>query len=457
MNRKIIIKGGAVGLIFLAGLMLIANSISTRKVIKQERAQKEQMSNVQPMDGFPASAESQVTFMNAFTQPYSKWAFRNMGIFPSLMVPRSGAVVNFPKNITPAFENEEFPGGNGQTVLEAFVADDTDGIIVIKEGVIRYEKYFGDFMENNLHMWASSTKSLIGMLTGILADKEILDLSKSVEEYLPEMKGSGFEGLTLQYVLNMTSALDYSEEYEDLQPGNVNYEYFRRMGMIPAFDLMALDPKTDDTPRGNLEYIPNIKRDANKTPGEVYEYHSPNVDIIGMVISRVTNQSLEELVSEHIWQKLGVEHDAQFLADVTFNPIATGGFTTTLRDFARFGFTVLNDGVFNGQQVIPKYFIDDTFALTPGEFMAGQRSNYRNNTQAPSYDRNLAGYKNFWWIHDPDKKIMTARGVYGQGLYIDKSKNLVIAHFGSAKTASNATRETSKIRMEAFKYIADNI
>ncbi|WP_321367917.1 serine hydrolase [uncultured Draconibacterium sp.] len=456
MKKNVFFKGGIIVLALIAGVLLIAYSKSGNDK-KTEKLKQQQSAQIKPMDGFPASTESQVTFMNASKHPYNKWAFRNMGIFPSLMVPRGGAVVNFPRNITTEFENNEFPGGNGQTVLEALIADDTDGIIVIKDGIVRYERYFGDFKENNLHFWASSTKSLTGMLTGILADKGILDLTKNVEDYLPEMKGSGFEGLTLQRVLNMTSALDFSEEYEDLQPGNVNYEYFRRVGMIPAFDLMALDPTTDETPRGNLGYIPNIKRDANKTPGEVYEYHSPNVDVIGLIIIRVMNQPLEELVSEHIWQKLGVEHDAQFMADVTFHAIATGGFSTTLRDFARFGYTVLNDGVFNGQQIIPKAFIEDTYALTPGEFMAGQRSVYRADAQASSYDRNLAGYKNFWWIHDSDKKIMTARGVYGQGIYIDKSNNMVIAHFGSAETASNATRESSKIKMEAFKYIAGNL
>ncbi|WP_347838558.1 serine hydrolase [uncultured Draconibacterium sp.] len=455
MKRKTVLRGGAIALVLLAGILLIANS-KVRSNKKQVLVQSKKIA-AKAMDGFPASAESQVTFMNASEQPYNKWAFRNMGIFPSLMVPRGGAVVNFPRNITPEFENNEFPGGNGQTVLESLIADDTDGIIVIKDGIVRYERYFGDFKENNLHFWASSTKSLTSMLTGILADKGILDLTKNVEDYLPEMKGSGFEGLTLQHVLNMTSALDFSEEYEDLQPGNVNYEYFRRVGMIPAFDLMSMDPKTNDTPRGNMEYLPNIQSDASKNVGEVFEYHSPNVDVIGMIISRVTNQSLEEVIAEHIWQKLGVEHDAQMLADVAFSPIATGGFLTTLRDFARFGYTVLNDGKFNGEQVIPKEFIEDTFNLTTSEYMAGQRSIYRSNTDGAAYDKHFAGYKNFWWIHDPDKQVMTARGVYGQGIYIDKTNNVIIAHFGSAESASNAVRETSKIKMDALKYIAENL
>jgi CubicO group peptidase (beta-lactamase class C family) len=456
MKRKTLLKGGLIVLVLLISILIMANSKSKSNK-KRLMNEADRLKTVQPMDGFPASAESQVTYMNAFKQPYNKWAFRNMGIYPSLMVPRGGAVVDFPRNITPMIMSDKFSDEIDQTVLDALIADDTDGIVVIKDGIIRFEAYFGDFKANNTHIWASSTKSIVGMLTGILADKGIIDVNTNVEEYLPEMKGSGFEGLKVQQVLNMVSALDYSEEYEDLKPGNVNYEYFRRVGLVPAFDLMASDPLTDDTPRGNFEYLNNIQRDQNKVPGEVYEYHSPNVDIIGMIISRETGQSLEEVISEHIWQKLGTEHDAQMLADVAFSPIATGGFLTTLRDFARFGYAVLNDGQFNGQQVFPKEFIDDTFNLTAGEYMAGQRSMYRNDALGAAYDKHLAGYKNFWWVHDPDKKIMTARGVYGQGLYIDKSRNVIIAHFGSADSASNALRETSKIKMDAIKYIADNL
>lgn len=456
MKTKVSTKSIVFLLLMLGGIILLSKGMS-RVSKNNANVRAEKLQNLKPMDGFPASAESQVTLMNAFEQPYNNWAFRNATVFPSLMVARGGAVVDFPRNINPDIMTDEFPGGDGQTVLQALKADYTDGIIIIKDGVVRYEQYFGDFKENNLHIWASSTKSLVGMLTGILVDKGILDLNEKVDKYLPEMQGSAFEGLALHQVLNMVSAIDYSEDYVNLKPGSIHYEYFRRIGFVPAFDLMALDPTTSDTARGSLGLLPQFQRNTDLTPGEVYEYHSPNVDVIGLIISRVTNQSLEEAISEHIWQKLGVEHDAQIMTDVAFNSIATGGYQSTLRDFARFGYAILNDGNFNGQQIFPKWFIDETFNLNASEYMAGQRSIYRNDAKEPAYDKHFAGYKNFWWVHDPDKQVMTARGVYGQGLYIDKSNNVIIAHFGSADSASNAVRETSKIKMDALKYIADNL
>jgi len=409
------------------------------------------------MAGIPASPESQVTLMNWSSPPYSKWGFRNPGIVPSLMVPRGGEIFHFNYDLSNDLEKWIVPGHDGLTVLEVLEGDDTDGIIVIKDGKIRYEKYFGDFKENNVHIWASSTKSLVSMVAGILIEEGILNPYKKVEEYLPEMRGSGFEGLTLQEVLNMVSALNYSEDYEDLQPGTVHYEYFRRIGLVPAFDLMILDPVRDTTPRGTLEFLPKIKRHQDKTPREVFEYHSPNVDVIGLILSRTTGLSLEELISEKVWGKLGTEHDAMIMADVAFNPIATGGFMSTLRDFARFGYAVLNDGEINDHQVFSEEFIARTFKLTDNELMAGDRSVYRKDTDAPAYDKHLSGYKNFWWIHDSEKQIMTARGVFGQGLYVDKSNDVIIATFGSAPTASNATRETHKVKMDAMKFIAENL
>lgn len=418
---------------------------------------KQDKEAIKPMDGYPASAESQVTLMNAFEQPFNNWAFRNATVFPSLMVPRGGDIFMFSEGEHTDIVNHKFSDTNDMTVMDALVGDDTDGIIIIKNGEIRYEKYFGDFKENNSHIWASSTKSLMSMLTGILVEEGLIDLNRTVESYLPEMKGSAFDGLTLQQVMNMVSAINYSEDYADLRPGTIHFEYFRRIGFVPAFDLMATDPLKDDTPRGILGFLPNLERHPNKTPGEQFEYHSPNVDIIGLIISRVTNQSLEEVISERIWQKLGTEHDAQMLTDAAFNPIATGGFMTTLRDFARFGYAILNDGMINGQQVFPKSFIDETISLSKEERLACERSVYRADPDGVMYDNQLRGYKNFWWIHDSDAKVFTARGVYGQGLYIDKENDVIIAHFGSASSASNSARPSNKTKMKAFEYIAKNL
>lgn len=254
----------------------------------------------------------------------------------------------------------------------------------------------------------------------------------------------------------MVSALDYSEDYVNMRPGEVSTEYFRRLGFIPAFDLMALDPTQDDTPRGLLEFAPLFNKNPELDPNVKFEYHSPNVDVAGWIIARVSGKPLHRFIAENVWAKLGVEHDAFFMADVAFNPVATGGFNTTLRDFARVGLLVLNNGSFNGHQIFPANWVQDSFSLSDAERTHMNRSAYKDS-EGPVYDEWLEGYKNYLWVHDSKKGIATFRGVFGQHLYINKDKNVVIATFASAASASNAARLTNRPRLAAFDAISDQL
>ncbi len=409
-----------------------------------------------PMDRDTVAAEDQVTLMNWTRPAYSQWSFRNMGILPGVMVPRAGEVRDIPLGEPRDIEAIRFNFNDAEyTVAEAMAGDEVDGLLVVKDGKRVYEKYFHDFGEHDHHLWASCTKSLVAMAAGILASEGKLDFSKPVIQYLPELKGSAFEAVSVQELLDMVTAIDYSEAYKDLKPGNVNYEYFRRIGLTPAFDLMSLDPKTDATVRGLRPFLSQMQQNPDLKPGEVYQYQSPNVDVVGWLIERQSGQPLQTFISERIWQRLGTEHDGYFATDVAFKPIATGGFTSTLRDFARFGLAVLNDGRVGEKQVFPATFAANVEHLPDSRKVAGTRSVYKDK-ESPAYDHQLTGYRNFWWVHDAEKGIFTARGVYGQTLYINREKNLVIANFASAPSASNARRPSSKVRMAAIQAIADS-
>ena len=392
------------------------------------------------MQGFPPEKESQVTLQNWATPPYNEWGFRNVGILPSVMVPRDGSVYSIPEGKPQSIDDLSFDyKGQQLKVSDALKGDHTDGFLVIKDGKLIYEEYFGEFGPHDHHLWASSTKSLVGMAAGILVDQGKLDLDKKVIHYIPELKGSAFEPLTVQQVMNMVSAIEYSEDYVDLTPGSVHYEYFRRIGLVPAYDLMALDPKKDDTPRGIQNFLPQLQSREGLEPSTVYEYHSPNVDVIGWIISRQSGMPLQEFVRENIWSKLQTEHDAFFATDADFTPIATGGFNSTLRDFARLGLAVLDDGKLGDVQVFPKAWVKDIPNVSDEMITHTDRSVYKDK-DAATYDPQLIAYKNFWWVHDRDKGIFTARGVFGQTLYVNRDKNVVIACFASAPSASNAAR-----------------
>ncbi|MEM7122659.1 MAG: serine hydrolase [Pseudomonadota bacterium] len=407
------------------------------------------------MVGVPAAPETQVTLMNQALPPFSRWGFRNMSVQPAVMVPRSGPIYEIPYGEPIEIELLTFEhDGQTMTVLEALEAENTDGFLVIKDGAIVYERYFGDFTEHSHHLWASSTKSLVSMAVGILIEEGKIDPEAKVPTYVPELAEGAFADLTVGEVLNMVSAIDYSEDYANLTPGSVHYEYFRRIGLTPAFDLMQIDPAEDGTPRGTLEFLPEFQSNPDLEPSYRFEYHSPNVDVIGWIIARVSGTPLNDFVAANIWSKIGAEHDAFFTTDLAFVPVATGGFNSTLRDFARFGLAVLDDGTLNGVRIFPAAYTHAIPAASDDELLFTDRSAYKADGSA-FFDDLLQAYRNFWWIHDRDLGVFTARGVFGQVLYVDRNTNTVIATFSSAPTASNAARPENHAKMAAMKMIAE--
>lgn len=410
----------------------------------------------QAMQTVPASAKGQVTLMNWSAAPYSEWAFRNVGIQPSVMVPRAGDIDPLVYDLDPSIAEINFSYQNAEySVADAMAADGTDAYLVMKDGKVVFENYFGDFGEHDHHLWASSTKTLVAMCIGILADEGKVDPNAKVARYLPELSESYFGNRTVRELLDMVSALNYSENYETFVPGAVSTEYFRRLGFVPAFDLAATDPQKSDVPRGILEFIPQFTGNPDLKPGHMFQYQSPNVDVIGWIIARVSGQPLNKFVADRIWSKLGVEHDAFFMTDIAFTPVATGGFNTTLRDYARVGQLLLNNGRWNDKQIIPAKWIQDSFKLDANQKEAMQRSPFKSQ-ETPIYDEWLEGYKNYLWVHDANKRIATFRGVFGQIIYVNQDKNLLIATLSSAASASNAARPSNRARMAAFEAIANS-
>lgn len=415
------------------------------------------LADIQPMSTVPAQADEQVTLSNYTQAPFNQWAFQNMGIHPSVMVPRDGDITRIPANLNPNVVNHSFAYGDQTlTFRDAMINDHTDGYIIIKDGKVLHEEYFGDFGARDHHLWASSTKSLVGQALGLLVEQGKVDVDEKVSHYIAELKGTHFGEQTLRTLLNMTSAIDYSEDYVNMAPGDVHYEYFRRLGFIPAYDLMAMDPTKADTPRDLLSFAAMFEQAEALDINHKFEYHSPNVDVIGWVIARVSGEPLNQFIANNIWNKLGVEHDAFFITDMNYNPVATGGFNTTLRDFARVGLAMVNNGQYNGEQVFSEKWVKESFTLTDAEKQHMMNSVYKDQSTGV-YDAHLEGYKNFLWVHDSEKNIATYRGVFGQFLYINQDKNVVIATFSSADSASNAARETSKVRMEAFESLAKSL
>lgn len=379
-------------------------------------------------------------------EPNLQWSTRNMGLLPSVMVPRSGAIA--PLGYDPldptAVESLEVTTSAGTSVLRDLIEGERiDGLIVIHEGTVRYEQYFGDFGPDDHHIWFSMTKSLIATIYGIMAPELGIDETKTPADYIPSLAGSAFDAVSIREVLNMVSALDYSEDYEDLTPGSVHLDYFMRLGMLPSAELMTMDPNVDGAIRGVRNMLARFPAADGGVPGEVFNYQSPNVDVIGWLVEELSGTPIQDLISERIWSKIGAEHDGLFCMDPDFAPMATAGFNTTLRDAARFGLMSLANGRYGDQQIVPEAWSKDTYALTDADLSAVAKGT--NKIEGDErYFEDLAGYRSFWWILDPQIGERMAIGVYGQMIYMNPATETVVCSFSSATRTSNMLRQDFK-------------
>ena len=161
--------------------------------------------------------------------------------------------------------------------------------------------------------------------------------------------------------------------------------------------------------------------------GQAFAYKTVNTDVLGWILRRVTGVPLGELLRQRIWSQIGAEQDAELMVDSTGTEFAGGGLNCSLRDLARFGELIRNDGVLNGRSIVPSAAIDNIRAgADPAHF-----------AQAGYVTLPGASYRNMWWVLHNEHGAYCARGIHGQGIYIDPKAEMVIARFASHPMAGN--------------------
>lgn len=360
-----------------------------------------------------------------FQFPALRWSVAHMRQFmPTVNVSRGlGASIPIITNFNRDIDKIKFvPLGetNSMTWEESLEKVYADGVIIMHHGKIVYEKYFGALTIDGQHAVMSVTKSFTGTLGIILAKEGLIDPEKMVSFYVPELKNSAFGDATVRQVMDMTTALQFSEDYAD--PNAEIWKFSAAGNPLPK-------PKDYDGPRTYYEYLPIVKK--NGIHGDAFGYKTVNSDVLGWIIARVTGKSVAEVLSERIWKKIGAEQDGYFSVDAIGTPFAGGGFNLGLRDMARFGQLILNDGKVRQGQIIPKAAIDDI--KKGGDKKAFEKAGYSL----------LKGwsYRNMWWITNNDHGAFCARGVHGQVIYVDPKADMVIVRFASNPIAGNAAND----------------
>jgi CubicO group peptidase (beta-lactamase class C family) len=369
--------------------------------------------------------------------PEWRWSFSHWReLQPTIQIPRGA----YPVWHLPRAEREDLDAVTfmpleasvRMTWAESLDANYTDGIVVLHRGRIVYERYLGALAEEGEHIAFSVTKSFFGTLAAILVAEGRIDRSTPVAHFVPELEGSGFGDATVGQVLDMTTAIDFVENYVGESPTMIRYRY--------ATGFMKRPPDHEG-PRSIHEFLPTVGKSG--AHGPEFHYRTPNVDVMAWIIARATGESPATLLAERLWGPLGPEASACIQVDRERTPMAGSALNARLRDLARFGEMMRLGGRADGRQVVPASVVDGI-----------RRGASREAFLASGYAR-LAGwsYRDFWWVTHDDHGAYLARGIHGQVIYIDPVAEMVIARFASHVSPTNMNIDPTSL--PAYRAIAD--
>ena len=383
------------------------------------------------MQGFPPPPDKTIRFIDGSSLrfPNTRWGFNHTReLVPTANVSRGeGPVAALPRAERDLGSTAIITlDGQAITFNDALALTYTDGILVLHKGSIVFEKYFGAGQPQQPHLAFSVTKSFVGTLAALLIAEGKLDPDAKVTTYVPELKASAYGDATVRQVMDMTIGVKFSEDYAD--PKAEVFDYARAGGMVPI-------PPGYQGPRSFYDFL--VKLEKLGEHGTAFAYKTANAEVLAWIVKRASNQSLADLLSAKVWSRLGAEKDAYFMVDSIGTESGGGGLNTTLRDLARFGEMMRNNGKFNGQQIIPAAVIADIEKGGGKEEFAKAGYALLKNWS----------YRSMWWVTGNDHHAYVARGIYGQAIYIDPNAEMVIVRYASHPRAANAANDPVTLPM----------
>ncbi|MGC1678878.1 MAG: serine hydrolase [Candidatus Binataceae bacterium] len=329
-------------------------------------------------------------------------AFRTMDqVFPYHVIERGGPVAALPGGGQQIKLSYLFKGKR-RTLDDLLARTRTQGFLVIKDGKIVDERYLNGADDKTKFTSWSVAKSFTSTLVGLaLADGKIKSLDDPITKYLPELKGSGYDGVPIKDILEMSSGVKFTEDYGDRNS-----------------DVQILWDKTMTKQSETLdEYAKTLRR--TEKPGAKFVYRSIDTGVLGLLVKRVTGMPMATMLSDRIWKPLGMEQDATWLTDGPGPNATEDGYcciNATLRDFGRFGLLFLHDGKVDGKQIVPASWIK--LATNPQSPQVGWGHLFPGDPGAYGYQ---------WWLIYPGAgHAYSAEGVFFQFIYVSPKYNMVI-------------------------------
>ncbi|MDT8991598.1 serine hydrolase [Curvibacter sp. APW13] len=353
--------------------------------------------------------------------------FRSMPqYFNSIAMHNSGEVLPWAVAEKPLPEKFLFQGKDYR--LQDWIASTgTTGLMVVADGKVAFEQYYqGNTAQTEAISW-SLGKSFVSSLIGFaVADGSIKSLRDPVSDYVPLLKGGGYEGVPIQDVLEMSSGIDFDEDYANPDAG-INVLGQR----------IFLGQTTND-------WVAQRKR--AKAPGTEHHYISIDTQVLGMVLEAATGKSVAQYMQEKLWSRMGAEGDARWVTDAHGAVLAFAGLNARLRDYARFGQLYLDGGRnLRGEQVLPEQWVRTSVKPRTAYLQPGRTVEEGNPR---------LGYAYQWWVPQGDEGEFTAIGVYGQFIYVNPTRRIVIAKNSAYVDYNKDGTQMEYQSIEAFRAIA---
>ncbi|MDR3468633.1 MAG: serine hydrolase [Xanthobacteraceae bacterium] len=315
-----------------------------------------------------------------------------------------GAPVELPKSYD--FE------GKTRDLGALISATHTSALFVLKDGKIRFERYWLTGGRDVQWLSMSVAKSFVSALVGIaIAEGFIKSIEEPIDKYVASLSKSGYAGVRIKDVLQMSSGARWNEDYSD-----------------PGSEIFGLAMAT--APGGSLDaFVPTLVNESK--PGTICRYNSAETQVLGMLLIEATGRSLADYMQEKLCEPLGMEFPSYWLVDSKGREMAFAGLNMTARDFAKLGQLFLDRGVWNGRQIVPAEWVVastrfDAPHLAPGKPLVSDHA-------FP------LGYGFQWWLPPGDRGEFSGIGVYNQYVYVDPSRGVVIV-----KLSANPGYGTSK-------------
>ena len=369
-----------------------------------------------PMEGFPPAPRSQVTLENWRLAPFNSWAFHHVReLIPSADIPHDPDGVRALKAAPQNLDRLAVQMPNGEaTTFGQFLGDScTDGIVILHKGAVVFEQYGNGMTVRSPHILMSVSKSMLGLVAGVLAGRGELDVERPVTDYVPEVAETAYAGATVRHLLDMRTGVVFDENY--LATSGPIIEYRKSTGWNP------LSP--GEVPSDLRSFYRHLDQ-ADRPHGGRFHYISVNTDLLGWVVERAAGRRFADLMSELIWQPMGAAESAYITVDRLGAPRCAGGMCMTTRDLAMVGQLILERGARGTRQIIPESWIADI--LQNGDPEAWNASTF------VEYFPGLAmHYRAKWYVERGRTPLLSGLGIHGQNLFIDPANEIVIAKFSS--------------------------